>query len=163
MTEEKRTPDQIVGRTVADLFFHGSAGPKLEAALARVVDWSVERAEVAGARVTRLFSRVDEKLEAGEITPKAIPERVALEIMENVAREERDELHELWANLLVCSARGLGVDALHIDVVRKLDPIAVRALLAIGIRFDSTHYREQPSSSLPSVHYLHRPLGKSVK
>jgi hypothetical protein len=135
-----KAPDQIVGRTWADLFFHGEPGPKLLAALSRVLDWPSEAYKWATEqRVGNLFQRIDQMLEEDNVeNPKAIPERVAIEVMENVAREDREELFELWARLMVGSARGEEIDAYHIDLVRKLTPISARALIAIGDRyFDS--------------------------
>ena len=114
-------PDQIVGRTVADLFFHSNTGPKLDRACARLTDWVVGGVELAWRRVTKLLQDVDKRLEEADLTPQEIPERVGLEIIENVAKEEREELHELWAKLMTSAAQGFSVDAFHIDLVRRLD------------------------------------------
>lgn len=129
--------DQIVGRTFADLVLHTQTGPKLDAALARLAGWSIERIEVGAERVRRLFRRTDKLLEESNLEdPKAIPERVGIEVFENVAREDRDELFELWARLMVGSASGREVDAYHVDTIKKLDPHSARVLIAIANQLD---------------------------
>jgi hypothetical protein len=143
-----KTPDQIVGRTLADLVLHTQTGPKLDAALARLAGWSIERFEVGRERVRNLFRRTDQLLEGADAENlKAIPERVGIEIMENVAREDREELFELWARLLAGSARGGDVDSYHVDTVQKLNPDSARVLLAIGDE-------DLPSTNASMVSYL---------
>jgi hypothetical protein len=132
-----KPPDQIVGRTFADLVLHTQTGPKLDAALARLAGWSIERFEVGTERVRKLFRRTDKLLEESNVeNPKAIPERVGIEVFENVAREDREELFELWARLMVGSARGREVDAYHVDTIKKLDPHSARVLIAIANELD---------------------------
>jgi hypothetical protein len=133
-----KTPDQIVGRNrfdlLSEIIFQSKTGTKLDAAFARIVDWPGDaiRWVTQKVRVRRLVRRTDQLLEESGMEPKAIPERVAIEVIENVAREDREELFELWARLMVGSARGEEVDAYHIDLIRKLDPSSARVLLAIA-------------------------------
>jgi hypothetical protein len=133
-----KTPDQIVGRTVFDLVVHTQTGQRLDAAIARLGAWSVDRFHVGAERIRRLFRRTDQLLVEGAVeNPKAIPERVGLEILENVAREDREELFEWWARLMVGSARDGDVDASHIDAVKKLNNPSTRVLIAIGNDLDN--------------------------
>jgi hypothetical protein len=127
-----KQPDQIVGRTYADLVLHTKTGPKLDAAFARVLDWPGDIYKWGAVRVRNVLERVNQILEDGDVETKAIPERVAIEVFENVARENREELFELWARLLAGSARGGDVDSYHVDTVKKLNPDSARVLLAIG-------------------------------
>lgn len=122
----------VVGRTWADLVHGSETGPKLDAAMARIVDFATDVAGVAADRVRRVLGIVDRHLEAASAEPKAIPERVAIPVIEAVGLEDREELHELWAKLLVASATGASVDAFFIDIVRKLDPTSAKLLAALG-------------------------------
>lgn len=99
--------------------------------MARLVDFACDIGSVAGTRVRRMLGIVDQQLEAAAIGPTAIPERVAVPVLEAVALEDREEMQELWAQLLVASAKGLPVDAFFIDIVRKLDPLSSRVLAVV--------------------------------
>ena len=135
----RRAPDQLVGRTWADLIAHSQTGPRLDAALARMTDWTVERVGLGVARLRGFLNRVDRKLEQAAIEPRAIPERVVLDIAAKVAREERDELHDLWAELMVSASAGMSIDAFHIDLVNRLDPVSVAVFGYCAVGGANTH------------------------
>lgn len=122
----------VIGRTWPDLLADSQTGPKLDIALAGVEDFITDAPGRAWERVKRVLERVDAELEATTIEPKAIPERVAVPVLEAVRLEEREELQDLWAKLLVASAKGQAVDAFFIDIVRKLDAISARLLQALA-------------------------------
>lgn len=128
--ENPDNPKPVVGRTWADLMATSQTGPKLDAAMAAIVDFMVNAPGRARDRITRLFTKVNAQLEASGVEPKAIPERVAIPVMEAVALEEREEIHDLWAKLLVASSRGDEVDYFLVLIVRQLDPDSARLLLA---------------------------------
>ena len=137
-----KKPDRIVGRNrydlLSELIFDSKTGTKLDAAFARVVDWPGDVLRWGQERVQKLIQRVDQLLEEGSIDePKAIPERVGIEVIENVAREEREELFEWWARLLVGSARGEDVDSYHVDTIKKLNPSTARVLLVLGYHLEA--------------------------
>ena len=73
---------------------------------------------------------------------------MGIEIIENTAREDREELFEWWARLLVGSARGGAVDAYHIDLVRKLDPYSARVFLVIGGGHPDLPRNQKPAISI---------------
>jgi hypothetical protein len=126
----------VAGRTAWDLIAESSLTPRVEKLLLEVIDgldvvMGVSRRGLS--RITKVVQRVGERLGSGDgqrLT--AIPERVTAEVFHNVAREEREELQELWANLLVGAARGADVDAFYIDIVRRLDANTVGVLRAIA-------------------------------
>lgn len=131
MSDEQ--PKPVVGRTWADLVAESETGPKLDAALARAVDFMTNAPGRATERSKRLFRRVDESLEVSGIEPKAIPERVAIPVMNAAALEDRDEIHELWTRVLVGAAAGHDVDDYMIGLVRQLSPDAAQALRLAGM------------------------------
>ena len=128
----------VAGRTAWDLIAESQLTPRIETLLLDVLDgldvvMGVSKRGLS--RVAEVIRRVGERLGSGDGEPqelKAIPERVTAEVFLHVAREERGELHELWASLLVGAARGADVDAFYIDIIRKLDGNTVAALRAIA-------------------------------
>jgi hypothetical protein len=120
----------VVGRTWADLVHDSKTGPKLDAAMARVVDFVADVGGVAADRVRRVLGIVDQRLEAAGAEPKAIPERVGVPVLHEVALEDRGEIQELWTQLLVSAATGQDVDAYYIGLVKQLSPDAARVLIA---------------------------------
>lgn len=167
MVDEKQPENPkpvVVGRTWADLMATSETGPKLDAAMARVVDFFVNTSAGARERIARLFRRVDAQLEASGVEPKAIPERVALPVLEAASLEERDEIHDLWARLLAGAASGHEVDQFHINLVRQLNADAARVIVAArtaAFRFQLTRHTtgrvaddisELDLRELPEVH-----------
>ena len=117
-----------VGRTWADLVACSEFGPKVDKALSELLDWGAEQTKAGADRVGALLHRVRAVLDRKSVEPIPVPARVGLEILSNVAREEREELHSLWVNLLVSAASGQAVDAFYIDLVRKLDSDSAEVL-----------------------------------
>lgn len=124
----------VTGRTPWDLIAESPVTPRVEKLVLEAldgVDLVVGLSKRGVARVAKVLGRVGKKLDAvggGDTELKAIPERVGVEVLVHVAREDREELHELWVNLLVGAAKGMGVDAFYIDIVRKLDGDTVKML-----------------------------------
>ena len=117
-----------VGRTWPDLLANSEFGPRLDRVLSDLLDWGVEHSKAGMRRVVALLKKVQSVLDKQNVEPIPVPARVGLEILSNVAREEREELHDLWASLLVSVASGHAVDAFYIDLVRKLDSDSAQIL-----------------------------------
>lgn len=128
----ERDKPALIGRTWADLVHDSKTGPKLDAAMARVVDFMTDVSGVAADRVRHVLGLVDRHLEAAQVEPRAIPERVGVPVMQEVALEEREEMHELWAALLTSVASGQDVDAYTIGLVKQLSPDAAMGLVMAG-------------------------------
>lgn len=79
---ERRPDSALVGRTWADLVRDSKTGPQLDTALAGMLDFVTTGPGRAWARITGVLQRLDRKLEAAGVEPKAIPERVAIPVMQ---------------------------------------------------------------------------------
>lgn len=149
MTEESEKQREIAPRPVArswpDVFAESRTGPKVDAVLADLVDWVTDKQRWLARRLGPFFGTVNAKLEAQQVEPKAIPARVGIPIIESAAREDREEMRDLWARLLVSAAKGLPVDEFFIDLLRKLDPISALLLstIAAAEREADSKYEDQ--------------------
>jgi hypothetical protein len=129
--DDKKEEKALVGRTVWDLIHDSESWPKWDQAMSRTAGFVLGVMDVAGAGLERLrgvAAKVGIKLEARGIEPKAIPERVGMSVLQAVVLEDRDEIRELWANLLVSAATGEEVDDYAIGIVKQLSPDAARLL-----------------------------------
>lgn len=148
----------VTGRTPWDLVAESPVTPRVEKLLLGVldgVDLAVGVSKMGVARVAEVLRRVGERLDAvgsGDAELKAIPERVGAEVLIHVAREDREELHELWVNLLVGAAKGMDVDAFYIDIVRKLDGDTV-TMLPVLVDAARRAASEHPDPSVGTAGY----------
>ena len=156
--ERKDVPRAVVvtGRTPWDLIAESPVTPRVEKLLLGAldgVDLAVGLSKRGVARVAKVLGRVGEKLDAvGGADLRAIPERVGAEVLIHVAREDREELHELWVNLLVGAATGMDVDAFYIDIVRKLDSDTV-TMLPVLVDAARRAASEHPDPSVGTAGY----------
>jgi hypothetical protein len=140
----------VVGRTLYDLIHESESGPKLDKAMSRVAGFVLGSMDVAGAGVERLkdlAKRVHAKLKMKGVEPKAIPERVGVPVLQAVVLEDREEIRELWANLLVGAATGEDVDDFYIGLVKQLNPNAAHTLHVAGLAYMAAGPYPNPHNS----------------
>lgn len=73
-------------------------------------------------RQIRLLRRAKKMIDEAGITPKRIPLRVLLPLIESASIEEDDSLQDRWAALLANNAAGDYVQTLFPDLLRQLSP-----------------------------------------
>jgi hypothetical protein len=112
-------------------------------------------------RAELLFKKTQEKLSQRGIKElRIVPPKILLPLIENATLEEDDELHTLWANLLVTALTPQmeEVHALYINILRQLSGSQAKLLSELSKKDqfikESRGYREEllkfsQSSSMP--------------
>jgi hypothetical protein len=81
-------------------------------------------------RLTRIQEMREQKAALlGVKEPKALPEKVAQEVLTGAAVEEDEDMQELWANLLANHDAGMEINSFLVDLLKKLDGRTAKVLL----------------------------------
>jgi hypothetical protein len=91
-------------------------------------------------RAELLFKKTQEKLHQRGIKElRTVPPKILLPLIENATLEEDDDLHTLWANLLVTALtpQKQEVHALYINILRQLSGSQAKLLSELSKKYQS--------------------------
>lgn len=73
----------------------------------------------------------------GAHEPKALPEKVAQEVLTGAAVEEDESMQELWANLLANHDAGVNINTYLVGLLKRLDGRTAEVLLYFWEKFET--------------------------
>lgn len=118
----------------------GSASIEMDQLIAERVGWWRFKQRVTVAKKAKKL------LDAADMTPKEVPLRTSVPLLEAASLEEDEDLQDRWASLLANAAGGIvDVPPSFANVLRELDPVSAKILDFVyqGTMHSAIHFQHR--------------------